>query len=79
MDTVAVRPHQDFGSLLSSVKRIALEIAAPHAADVDAEPTVHRQPHRLVDPLAGVVARGVLDRARPEDADAVERAEPQEA
>jgi acyl-CoA dehydrogenase len=35
MNTVAVRPRQDFASLLSSVKRIALEIAAPNATDVD--------------------------------------------
>lgn len=36
MDTAAVRPGQDFASLMSSVRRIAQEVAAPHAADVDA-------------------------------------------
>lgn len=35
MDTAAVRPGQDFASLMSSVRRIAQEVAAPSAADVD--------------------------------------------
>ena len=35
MDATAVRPGQDFASLLSSVKRIAQEVAAPKAGDVD--------------------------------------------
>lgn len=35
MDATAVRPGQDFASLLSSVKSIAQEVAAPHAGDVD--------------------------------------------
>jgi acyl-CoA dehydrogenase len=37
MDATVTRPEQDFASLLSSVKRIAQEVAAPHAADVDAK------------------------------------------
>jgi acyl-CoA dehydrogenase len=37
MDATAVRPGQDFPALLSSVKRIAQEVAAPNAADVDAK------------------------------------------
>ncbi|HEY8050192.1 MAG TPA: acyl-CoA dehydrogenase family protein [Ramlibacter sp.] len=36
MDATAIRPGQDFESLLSSVKRIAQEVAAPNATDVDA-------------------------------------------
>jgi acyl-CoA dehydrogenase len=37
MDATAVRPGQDFTALLSSVQRIAQDIAAPHADDVDAK------------------------------------------
>ena len=37
MDATVTRPKQDFASLLSAVKRIAQEIAAPNAADVDAK------------------------------------------
>ena len=36
MNAVAIPCEQDFASLLSSVKRIAHEVAAPNAADVDA-------------------------------------------
>ena len=37
MDAPVVRPAQDFGALLSSVKRIAQEVAAPNAGDVDSK------------------------------------------
>jgi acyl-CoA dehydrogenase len=37
MNTVATRAEQSFKSLLGSVRRIATEVAAPHAADVDAK------------------------------------------
>src|SRR5438445_8496169 len=37
MNTVATRSDQAFGSLLSSVRRIAAEVTAPNAADVDAK------------------------------------------
>jgi acyl-CoA dehydrogenase len=55
MDTAAVRPGQDFGSLMSSVKRIAQEVAIPNAADVD---TQARFPTETVNALreAGVLS-----------------------
>jgi acyl-CoA dehydrogenase len=37
MNTAASRMDQNFGSLLSSVRRIAAEVAAPSAGDVDAK------------------------------------------
>ena len=37
MDATTATPRQDFAALLSSVKRIAQEVAAPNAADVDAK------------------------------------------
>jgi acyl-CoA dehydrogenase len=55
MDVTAVRPGQDFDSLLRSVRRIAQEVAAPNAADVDAKA---RFPAESVDALrdAGVLS-----------------------
>jgi len=55
MDTAAVRPGQDFATLMSSVRRIAQEVAAPNAADVDAKA---RFPTETVDALreAGVLS-----------------------
>jgi acyl-CoA dehydrogenase len=55
MDATAIRPGQDFQSLLSSVKRIAQEVASVHAADVD---TNARFPIESIDALreAGVLS-----------------------
>src|SRR3954470_378969 len=55
MDATAVRPGQDFESLLSSVKRIAQEVSAAHAVDVDAKA---RFPIESIDALreAGVLS-----------------------
>ncbi|HUR89960.1 MAG TPA: acyl-CoA dehydrogenase family protein [Ramlibacter sp.] len=55
MDATAVRPGQDFASLLSSVKRIAQEVAAPNAPHVD---TQARFPTESVEALreAGVLS-----------------------
>jgi acyl-CoA dehydrogenase len=48
MDAAASRTDQDFGSLLSATRRVALEVAAPNAADVDSKA---RFPQESVDAL----------------------------
>lgn len=48
MDAKVTPPQQDFASLLSSVRRIAQEVAAPNAADVDAKA---RFPRETIDAL----------------------------
>jgi acyl-CoA dehydrogenase len=61
MNTAASRMDPDFGSLLSSVRRIAAEVAAPHAADVDAKA---RFPDETV---AALRASAVLSAAVPRE------------
>lgn len=50
MDAAVTPPTQNFGALLGSVKRIAQEVAAPNAADVDAKA---RFPRETIEALRG--------------------------
>ena len=61
LDTTAARQGQDFAALRSSVKRVALEIAAPSAADVDAKA---RFPRETIDALRD---NGVLSACVPRE------------
>jgi acyl-CoA dehydrogenase len=61
MDAAVTMPTQDFATLLSSVKQIAQEVAAPNAADVDAQARFPRET------VAALRAAGVLSACVPRE------------